>query len=188
MPRLFTGLEVPENVATMLSFVRGGLPGARWIDAENYHVTLRFVGDVDDGMARDLALLLDGVRRGPVTVRISDLDVFGGARPRALIAKVEQTAQLMELQGELERVARRAGLPPETRRFTPHVTLARMRDVSPRDVADWLAMRAGQGMQASFLAERFVLFSARASVGGGPYIPEEVYPLDAGAARYAHAR
>ena len=48
MPRLFTGLEIPEEVAQSLSLLRGGLPGARWIDPENYHITLRFIGDIDD--------------------------------------------------------------------------------------------------------------------------------------------
>ena len=47
MPRLFTALEIPRNAAMSLSLLRGGLPGARWIDVENYHITLRFIGDVD---------------------------------------------------------------------------------------------------------------------------------------------
>ena len=63
MPRLFTGLEIPADVAQALSMMRGGLPGARWIDPENYHVTLRFIGDVDDAFAHEIASLLDKVKR-----------------------------------------------------------------------------------------------------------------------------
>ena len=48
MPRLFTGVELPPDIGQALASLRGGLPGARWIDPENYHLTLRFIGDVDD--------------------------------------------------------------------------------------------------------------------------------------------
>ena len=65
MPRLFTGLEIPPQVAQSLAMMRGGLPGARWIDPENYHLTLRFIGDIDDALARDIASLLGGVQRAP---------------------------------------------------------------------------------------------------------------------------
>ena len=62
MPRLFTGLEIPPEIGQSLSMLRGGLPGARWIDPENYHVTLRFIGDIDDALAREIAYLLDQVQ------------------------------------------------------------------------------------------------------------------------------
>ena len=75
---------------------------------------------------------------------------------------------------------RRVGLEPETRKYTPHVTLARLRDVSPGDVAAFIAMR-GHFPRLTFTAERFVLFSARESVGGGPYLVEAAYALGSGA-------
>jgi 2'-5' RNA ligase len=176
MPRLFTALEVPGDVSERLSVLRGGLPGARWIDVENYHVTLRFLGDVDDRTANDAAELLDTIAREPIDVSIGDLDVFGGTRPRSIIAKVKPSPQLLDLQAEHERILRRAGLPPETRKYTPHVTLARLRDVTPRAAADWLATRGG-APRLDYEAKRFVLFSSRASTGGGPYVLEEAYPL-----------
>jgi hypothetical protein len=64
MPRLFTGLEIPPSVAQSLAMMRGGLPGARWIDPENYHLTLRFIGDIDDALAREIAGVLGRVHRG----------------------------------------------------------------------------------------------------------------------------
>ena len=73
MPRLFTGLEIPSEIAQTLSLLRGGLPGARWIDPENYHITLRFIGDIDDRLAHEIALLLDGVRRRSFEVRFGGL-------------------------------------------------------------------------------------------------------------------
>ena len=177
MPRLFTGLEIPGDVGLELSACRGGLPGARWIDPENYHITLRFIGDVDHATARDLfSLLGDGRRRGPLTVTLDELATFGGERPRAVFARAVPTSDLNELQSEHERLVRRVGLPPERRKFTPHVTLARLRDASPIDVAGYIGMR-GRFPKLSFMARRFVLFSARASTGGGPYVVEAAYPL-----------
>jgi 2'-5' RNA ligase len=178
MPRIFTGLEVPAHVAQSLSMLRGGLPGARWIDPENYHLTLRFIGDVDDQTALEVASLLGRVRRTPFELRFDTLSSFGGRRPRAVIAALAHTPALMELQAEHERLMQRVGLEPEGRKYTPHVTLARLRDSSSRQVADYLATRAFLA-PLPFKVSRFVLFSSRASVGGGPYVIEAAYPLAA---------
>ncbi|RXF69565.1 RNA 2',3'-cyclic phosphodiesterase [Hansschlegelia zhihuaiae] len=176
MPRLFTAIEVPDEVGDALSTYRGGLSGARWIDVENYHITLRFLGDIDEETAHEAAYQLGTVRRAPFDVVIEGLDAFGGERPRALIARVAPSPAIMELQAEHERLIRRTGLPAEKRKFTPHVTLARLRDASPRGVAEYLGLRGGPPGLA-FRAERFVIYSSRDSVGGGPYLVEAAYPL-----------
>ncbi len=176
MPRLFTGLEIPLALASELALLRGGLSGARWIDVENYHLTLRFIGDIDDKTANEVAAVLETVRRPAFTVRLDELGSFGGDRPRAIVARAKPSQPLIELQAEQERLMRRIGIPPEPRKFTPHITLARLRGASTMAVADYLAMRGGF-FSRSFEAERFVLFSSRDSVGGGPYIVEAAYPL-----------
>lgn len=176
MPRLFTGLEIPGHVATALSFLRGGLPGARWIDPDNYHVTLRFIGDVDDRLASEIAQLLDQVRRRAFRLQFDGLGSFGGRRPRAVFAAIEPSNPLMELQAEHERLMQRVGLEPEGRKFTPHVTLARLRDSTSREVADYLTLRGAMG-GVVFEVPRFVLFSSKSSSGGGPYVVEADYPL-----------
>ena len=175
MPRLFTGLEIPPGLAAELALMRGGLSGARWIDPENYHVTLRFIGDIDLPTAREVAAALDDIPRASVPVTLEGLDCFGGDKPRAIVAKVQPSSALVELQAEQERLMRRLGLPAEARKFMPHVTLARLRAAQGATVADYLGTRGF--LTRRFTAERFVLFSARDSVGGGPYIAEEVYPL-----------
>lgn len=176
MPRLFTGLEIPSDLASDLAMLRGGLFGARWIDVENYHITLRFIGNIDDATARDVLATLERIRRAPFTVTIEGLASFGRERPRAIIAKAKPAQPLIELQAEQERLMRQIGIPPEPRKFTPHVTLARLRDASAPAVADYLSTR-GYFFSRRFEANRFVLFSSRASTGGGPYIVEAVYPL-----------
>jgi RNA 2',3'-cyclic 3'-phosphodiesterase len=178
MPRLFTGLEIPADVGQSLATLRGGLPGARWIDPENYHVTLRFIGDVDDVVAHEVASMLGRVRRQPFELRVEDLKSFGGRKPRAVVATIGPSQAVMELQAEHERLMQRVGLEPEGRKYIPHVTLARLRESSSRQVADYLAVRA-PFRSASFQVGRFVLFSSRASIGGGPYVVEAAYPLAA---------
>ena len=177
MPRLFTGIEIPPEIGAALSLYRGGLHGARWVEPTNYHITLRFIGDIDDATARDLTLILAESRpRPPIRITLDELGSFGGGRPRAIFARVEPGSELMNLQAEQEQLARRAGLEPETRKFTPHVTLARLRGASSHEVAGYIAER-GLLPHLSFTAERFVLYSARESVGGGPYVVEAAYPL-----------
>jgi 2'-5' RNA ligase len=116
------------------------------------------------------------VRRSPLTVTLNGLDTFGGDKPRAIVAKAKAERPLVELQAEHERLLRRIGIPPEPRKFVPHVTLARLRAASAMAVADYLGAR-GYFPGRSFEAWRFVLFSARASTGGGPYVVEAAYPL-----------
>ena len=175
MPRLFTGLEIPSALAAELAMMRGGLSGARWIGVENYHLTLRFIGDIDDPTADEVDEVLRQIRRKPFVVTLEGLDFFGGDKPRAIVAKAQPSPPLLELQAEQERLIRRIGIPPEPRRFLPHVTLARLRQAPARAVADYLGTRGF--LKRRFEAERFVLFSARDSVGGGPYIIEAAYPL-----------
>jgi 2'-5' RNA ligase len=176
MPRLFTALEIPRLIAGDLAALRGGLPGARWIDAENYHITLRFIGDVDDALGHDAALTLAAIRRSPVSITLEELSSFGGDKPRAIVVKARADSALAELQAEQERLLRRIGIPPEPRKFVPHVTLARLRGASSSSVAAYLGAR-GYFPPMRFEAARFVLFSSRDSVGGGPYIVEADYPL-----------
>lgn len=176
MPRLFTAIELPAEHRMRLTGLRGGLRGARWIEPENYHITLRFVGDVDDRTADEIADALDRVRAKNVRVHLQGLGSFGSKKPHSVWARVHPDPALMELQAEHERLLHRIGLEPERRRFTPHVTIARLKGASATDVASWLAVR-GDFEAPAFVANRFVLMSSRASVGGGPYVVEEAYSL-----------
>lgn len=187
MPRLFTAIEVSAPVGSAIAMTRGGLPGARWIDPENYHLTLRFIGDVDDVVAREVAFILGQVRRSAFELKLDGLSSFGGRRPRAIVALAAPTQPLLELQSEHERLLRRIGLEPEGRKYTPHVTVARLRDSSSHQVAEYLSTR-GHFRAPAFEASRFVLYSSRDSVGGGPYVVEAEYPLAESAPQAMWAR
>jgi 2'-5' RNA ligase len=176
MPRLFTAIEIPKAVADHLSLLRGGLMGARWIDTENYHVTLRFIGDVDMVVAQEAAAELARVHRPEFMLRFTGVGPLGTRKHHSVVATIEESRPLMELQAEHERILQRIGLPPETRRYTPHVTLARLKGGNAHHIAEYLSVRGGF-LADSFAVERFVLYSSRNSVGGGPYVVEEAYDL-----------
>lgn len=179
MPRLFTALAVPPEIAAALSRHRGGLPGARWIEERDHHVTLRFLGDVSGTLADDLCEGLAAARtREPFAVTLDGLSVFGGDKPRAILASIAPTTELSELHAEQERIAREAGAEPERRKFTPHVTLARLkRSATPEAVAMYLS-QSGLFEPLRFTAREVVLYSARDSTGGGPYVAEAVFPFE----------
>ncbi|MGE6741491.1 RNA 2',3'-cyclic phosphodiesterase [Allorhizobium pseudoryzae] len=184
MPRLFTALEVPRNAAMSLSLLRGGLPGARWIDVENYHITLRFIGDVDGRTADEIVTRLDRIDREEFQISLNGIGSFGSKKPHSVWAGVSPSAELTALQGEIERICQRIGLPPDPRKFMPHVTLARLRSARVEDVVHYLAGR-GNFHTLPFNVGRFVLMSSKESVGGGPYLTEEVFPLQENWSGYA---
>jgi 2'-5' RNA ligase len=179
MPRLFTGLEIPDDVAFDLDLMRGGISGARWIDRESYHITLRFIGDIEEGLAREISYELDGVEAKPFQLRLSGCGVFGGNKPHTLYAAVEESADLRRLQSIHERICQALGMPAEPRKFAPHVTLARLKEP---DLSALHRFIASHNLYKSrvFEVARFVLFSSRPSRGGGPYAVEESYRLQAG--------
>ena len=176
MPRLFTALEIPRDAALSLSLLRGGLPGARWIDVENYHLTLRFIGDVEGHVADEIANALDRVRRPEFMLNLSGVDAFGSKKPHSIYAGVSPSPELNALQGEIERICKRLGIAADPRKFVPHVTLARLRNPRIDDVVHYLSSR-GNFSTLPFKVGRFVLMSSRDSVGGGPYVVEEAWPL-----------
>jgi 2'-5' RNA ligase len=174
-------------VQLALSLKRGGLSGARWMDPENYHITLCFIGDVDNRTANDVTDELDRLSNSDgFRLRLSHLGCFGGDKPRALYAGVDASPALQRLQAAHERVLRRVGIAPEARRFIPHVSLARLKGTSSVELAEFMH-QAGHFAPLEFTVGRFVLFSSKASVGGGPYLVEQSYPLAREPAQIASA-
>ena len=176
MPRLFAALELPENAREQLCALETPLPGARWMEEDEFHLTLRFAGDIDNRQARDFADALASIVRDVFELRIAGLGVFGGNEPRTLWAGVEPSPELGQLARDCERAARQAGLPPETRVYKPHVTLARLRYSRVDAVARFLEHKGAFRLEP-FVVERMVLLSARPQLGGGPYVVEEAFPL-----------
>jgi RNA 2',3'-cyclic 3'-phosphodiesterase len=175
--RLFVAIELPEPVRLTLSALQAGLPGARWVEPENMHLTVRFIGDVDGGVAEDVAEALSLVAQPRFRLSLAGIGQFStGERARTLWVGVDRSSELTQLHGSVSGALRRAGVAPEGRKFTPHVSLARLRDTSVDQVHLYIA-RHNLFRVAPFAVERFTLFSSFLSRNGAIYTPEVDYAL-----------
>jgi 2'-5' RNA ligase len=176
MIRLFVALALPETVAQGLLAMQFGVPGARWMNREQLHLTLRFIGEVDGRDAEAIDDALSTISAPRFTLELKGVGEFGGKNPRALWAGVAANEPLAHLQRKIEATIQRVSLPAEERKFTPHVTLARLRAVPAGRVMDFLHDHA---LYASgpFEAREFVLFSSKTAPGGSLYVAERTYPL-----------
>ena len=170
MHRIFVGIRPPLSVRDLLIDTMDGVDAARWQDEDQLHLTLRFAGECETPQANDLADAL-----ASVTVPSFDLQVSGtgfftrkGA-VRALWAGFAPSPDLHRLQHKVERVCQSVGLPAETRRFTPHVTLARMNSMSGA-AAEWLS-KWGDLRSEPFRVETMILFESHLRSVGSLYEP-----------------
>ena len=176
MPRLFTGIEIPRAARDRLMLLRGETPGARWIDPENYHITLRFLGEVTDLLADEYVSLLQEMLFEPFELQLQGVGYFGSKRPRAIWAGLKPSDELKTIFRAHERAATMVGLKPETRDFVPHVTLARLSRSHIDNIATFVADHAAFSAPP-FTVSRTALFSARPGGGGGPYVVEDAFPF-----------
>jgi len=139
MLRLFVGIALPPELKLRLSLLAGGVPGAKWVEPGNYHVTLRFIGEVDEGAAADIDDALARIRAPRFDVTLASVGHFG---LRMLWVGVERNAALQHLHEKVESTLNRLGFPSEERRYTPHVTLARLKGVSEGRLQTYLATHA----------------------------------------------
>jgi 2'-5' RNA ligase len=177
MIRLFVGLPLPPEVRQRLSFLTGGVPGARWDPPENFHITLRFIGEVEMGQADDIDAELQRIQAPGFALGLASVDHFGPSdKARVLYAGVERSEMLLRLQGKVENAAQRAGLPPEQRKFTPHVTLARLSNAPAQRI---LAFREAHALfrAGPFPIGEFTLYSSHPGKGHAVYREEATYPL-----------
>ena len=179
--RLFVGLTLPHAIRTRLSFLGGGLPGVRWVRPENYHITLRFIGEVPNWRAEEIDLALAGLRAPGFAVCLGGVGTFEKAgRVNALWVGVQRSGTLEHLQAKIETALQRAGLERERRRFAPHVTLARPGDgIAADKVAAWVQAHnlfRSEPMEV----EHFTLFSSQLGKEQAVYTPEIDYPLYGG--------
>jgi 2'-5' RNA ligase len=177
--RLFVAIDLPGEVSRGLSRLSSGLPGARWVRQEQLHLTLRFIGEVDGGRFRDIREELGGVSLQPFSLQLDGLGVFPPrGRPRVVWAGLRQSKPLLRLRNQVESALVRAGLARETRKFAPHVTLARLKNTPAVRVGRYLEQ---WGLYASrpFTVERFFLYSSQLGHSGALHTIEAEYPLAA---------
>jgi RNA 2',3'-cyclic 3'-phosphodiesterase len=177
MLRLFVGIGFPPELKLRLSLLCSGVPGAKWVDAGNFHLTLRFIGEVAEDRAADIDDALVRLRATRFDLQLAGAGVFGGGdKPRNLWVGVERSPKLLALRDKIEQALIRAGLPPEPRKFTPHVTLARLHN-PPADQLGWF-LAAHAGFRAEPLpVEAFSLIASFQTKAGSVYEDQADYPL-----------
>lgn len=176
MIRLFVGLALPDELARRLESLGGGIPGARWIEARNLHVTLRFIGEVEEGLAAEIDETLAELQAPSFPLALDGFGTFGRAKPNHLWAAVDKAPGLLHLQAKVETAMARLGLVPEGRKYMPHVTLARFKDAPVGRIQDFIA-RNSPFHAGPWPVERFVLFSSHLGRGGAEYEAVADYPL-----------
>ena len=175
MPRLFTGIEIPENIREEITRLQSGIDGARWIEPGDFHITLRFVGNIDNRQAEEFSSFISQIQFKPIEISLTGTGSFGGRKPRAVWIGIKPCKALVNLHHTHEMAAQYAGLKPESRKFIPHVTLARLRNISPAVTARYLESINFVSLPP-FKITRTALFSARPGGGGGPYHVETTHP------------
>lgn len=178
MLRLFVALDLPDGLKSDLLAICGGVPGAKWRRHDQLHLTLRFIGEVDGALARDVRDALSGIDAPGFDLRVRGIGHFGDRkRPRVLWAGVEDNDELKRLQSKVARRLREVGLDDEHRKFHPHITLARLQGTPISEITAFESMFGGFSAP-SFPVEDFILFSSYLSGEGAVYTPEAVYPLN----------
>ncbi len=182
--RLFVGLAVSEGVREALERLtlrlRAKDDGLRWSTPDQWHVTLVFLGQVDDETRARLVEELAGVRQPFLALQMGRLGVF--ERAGILYAEVEVTAELLRLYEEVAGVVRRAGLEVEDRPYRAHITLARSRNREGRKVIERLrrtvASEQQQPIRERWQAAEFLLYESQLSPGGSRYVVQARFGLD----------
>ncbi len=179
MIRLFVAIELPGELKERLFAMGGGVPGAKWVRPENLHLTLRFIGEVAESRIGDIDAALAAVRSPAFDLTLADTGHFSSRRAsRVWWVGVEKNEPLSVLQGKVEAACVGAGLAPEGRKFSAHITLARLNRAPSSKVSAFLGANA-MFKAAAFRVTDFILFSSFLARGGAIHREEATYPLDA---------
>jgi RNA 2',3'-cyclic 3'-phosphodiesterase len=173
MLRLFVGIDLPPELKLRVSTLATGVPGARWVDAGNYHVTLRFIGEVDEGAASDIDEALLQIRAPRFALALAGVGNFG---TRALWVGVERNPALSALHDKIESAIVRAGFEPEGRRYAPHVSLARLKYPAEERIQAFLAQNALFRAEP-FAVAHFSLIASYLTKSGAIYEDQADYAL-----------
>lgn len=166
--RLFTALPVPKQARDMLAELPRHNLKARWTEAEDLHITLRFLGDTAPSLLPPITQALDQIRRPGFGVEVAGLNYFINARQAVLYTPVRSIRKVMALTADISDALAPLGFDFGTRPYTPHITLARLPAPVPiRALKNYVA-RYGARIQASWQAEKFSLIRSELLHSGPP--------------------
>ncbi|OEY65977.1 RNA 2',3'-cyclic phosphodiesterase [Marinobacter sp. X15-166B] len=168
MRKLFFGVEIPAPIKSRLLKVRAEVPGARWQTFAQMHLTLLFLGNVEDERVLAVREAACRISLTAFELQVAGLGCFGRpCAPRILWAGVQPAAPVASLHSALKSEMAQLGFTPESRAFRPHITLSRFKH-RPGSIESLLAEYEGAAFGA-FRVERFVLFESVQRAGGSVY-------------------
>lgn len=178
MIRLFVALSLPGELRQRLKTLCNGVRDARWVEEQNIHLTLRFIGEVEEPELAYIMAALSSVQAEQFDLTLSGVGHFESRQKvRSLWAGIQRSPGLEALQQRIESVLTRHGIAPDRRKFSPHITLARLKQLPPAYVRDWL--EGNTYFQASsFAVEDFTLFESYRARSGAIYTPLQAFPLN----------
>jgi len=178
MPRLFVAIDLPENIKGNLESMSFGIPGAKWVNPEQIHLTVRFIGEVDGALFHDIKNSLEEINISAFELQLKGVGHFPprGA-PRVIWVGLEKSSSLKRLRKKIDSAMQKAGVKPEGRKFSPHITLARLKNSPVQKIAKFLA---GNSLfsQDRFEVHEFKLYSSTLTQKGAFHTVERIYPLD----------
>lgn len=187
MTRTFIALELPDNVRAFLTReiarLSQALPGVRWVDPAGLHLTLAFLGELDDEAlaAAKTATQQAATPGAPFTLRTGALGTFGPrSTPRVIwIGMQGEMPHLLALQEALAQQLEDAGFPREQRPYSPHLTLARLKTPLAPEVLTRLdtLLREPRREHTSWRAEDISVMKSELARSGAHYTHLQVYPL-----------
>jgi RNA 2',3'-cyclic 3'-phosphodiesterase len=182
MFRLFVGIALPEEAHGALALLCNGLPGAKWVEPDNMHISLRFIGEVDGGTGQDIDSALCRIAAPAFSLTLSGVDCFAQAsRVRVLWAGVGKEPLLVHLREKVESALVRSGLEPDRRKFKPHVTLARFKNGVSDRLGSYM-QRHSRFLHGPFPITAFTLYQSHLGSRGAHYETIAEYELERGAA------
>lgn len=178
--RLFVAIDLPELIKDHLFQLCSGLPGARWVVPEQLHLTLRFIGEVDGGLFRDILELLAEVQAESFSLQLSGVGFFPPrGKPRVVWVGLQKNEPLRKLRSRIESRLVAFGLEPEGRKFSPHISLARLKNTSTVKVGRYLENHS-LFSSVPFPVENFHLYSSVLGRRGAVHRIEATYLLGGG--------
>lgn len=177
MYRLFVAIDFPAWINEQLRGICFGLPRVRWVTENQMHLTLRFIGEVDGGVFRDVQEALQSIEAEPFSVTLQGLGFFPPRRkPEILWVGVAGNPVLVHLRNKVESTLVRSGLTPEGRKFSAHVRIATIKDTPAGRLAQYLAVN-NLFKTDPFTVDRFSLYSSYLASEGAIHSQEAVYEL-----------
>lgn len=181
MPRLFVALPMPDEISEEIDSLCTGLPGVRWTEMEQFHLTLRFIGEVDHNTFYDIGEALMSVSLPPFEMRLRGIGQFPPrGEPHTLWVGVEDAEPLLRLRRRIERALAEAGIEPERRKFVPHVTVGRVKEPLPHDRFGSFLRRTSLFRSSAFPVSSFGLYSSLLRPSGAVHTLEAEYDFVAG--------